>query len=141
MNMAQEESFGIVPLCKVSGQWEVLLIQHAHSKYWGFPKGHAEPGEGPYQSAIRELKEETNLEVVRLLAPEPLTEQYRFMHDKRPIFKRVFYYVAEVAGTVILQAQEVQASVWVPFPLALEKVTHLEGRVILTEVAKILATL
>jgi 8-oxo-dGTP pyrophosphatase MutT (NUDIX family) len=139
--MTQEESFGIVPLSKTSGQWEVLLIQHAHSKYWGFPKGHAEPGENPYQSALRELKEETNLDVARLLSKEPLTESYRFMHERRPVFKRVFYYVAEVSGTVRLQTQEVQASVWVPFPSALEKITHLEGRLILTEVAKILANL
>jgi len=138
MASRKEESFGIIPLRKVGDGWEVFLIQHTRSRYWGFPKGHGEVGESAEQAAIRELKEETNLEVVRYLQEEPLEEQYSFRADGRQVFKKVFYYVAEVDGQVILQKDEVQNGIWVPFSDALDKVTHVEGKTILVQVGKIL---
>jgi len=134
----QDESFGIIPLSRKSGKWEVFLIQHRRGRYWGFPKGHAEPGETPQESAFRELKEETNLRVVRYLQSEPLLEQYYFMVEGRRVFKRVHYFIAEVEGTVRLQEQEIQNGVWVPFFEGIEKVTHSEGKAILSQVEKIL---
>ena len=139
--MKKEESFGIIPLRKENGQWEVFLIQLRHGRYWGFPKGHPEEGEMPKETALRELKEETNLDLVRYLQEAPLNEQYQFTLERRRIFKRVQYYVAEVSGTVILQQKEVQKGIWVPFPQSIDKVTHPEGKSILVEVEKILASL
>ena len=135
----KEESFGIIPLRRVSDGWEVFLIQHTRSRYWGFPKGHGEEGESPEEAAIRELKEETNLDVVRYLQQTPLEEQYSFRVDGRQVFKKVFYYVAEVAGEVILQKDEVQNGMWVSFTEGLEKVTHVEGKTILAQVGKMLS--
>ncbi len=137
----QEISFGIIPLRKSSGTWEVFLIQHAKSRYWGFPKGHGETGETPQEAALRELKEETNLEVTYYLQKEPLEEQYCFRIEGRQVFKKVSYYVAEVTGEVILQANEVQNGMWVKFSEAMDKVTHSEGKAILTQVEKILEKL
>ena len=135
----KEESFGIIPLRrKGADEWEVFLIQHTRSRYWGFPKGHGEEGESPEEAAIRELKEETNLDVVRYLQEEPLEEQYSFRADGRQIVKKVFYYIAEVDGVVILQKDEVQNGMWVPFSEALDKVTHVEGKTILVQVGKVL---
>lgn len=136
--MRQDESFGVIPLRKEKGHWEVFLIQHNRSGYWGFPKGHAEEGETAQEAAFRELKEETNLELVRLLEKEPLMEQYTFMMDGIRVFKRVFYFIAEVGGTIALQSQEIHDGRWIPLPDALNQVTHQEGRSILTQVEKIL---
>ncbi len=110
----KDESFGVIPLSRERGRWEVFLIQHRRGRYWGFPKGHAEEGETPQEAAFRELKEETNLEFVRYLQTEPLLEQYHFMAEGRRIFKQVLYYIAEVQGTVKLQEQEIQNGIWVP---------------------------
>jgi 8-oxo-dGTP pyrophosphatase MutT (NUDIX family) len=134
----KEESFGVIPLSKASGQWEVFLIQHNRGRYWGFPKGHAEANETPEQAAFRELKEETNLDFIRYLQEKPLMEQYYFMKEGRRVFKRVVYYIAEVGGTVELQKEEIQSGIWVAFPEVLNKVTHSEGRAILLQVEKIL---
>jgi len=134
----KDESFGVIPLSKARGRWEVFLIQHTRGRYWGFPKGHAEPNETPEQAAFRELKEETNLDFIRYLQNEPLMEQYYFMKEGQRVFKRVFYFIAEVGGTVALQKEEIQDGIWVPFPEALEKVTHAEGKTILSQVEKIL---
>jgi 8-oxo-dGTP pyrophosphatase MutT (NUDIX family) len=138
MKQRQEESFGIIPLSKKEGQWHVFLIQHRAGRYWGFPKGHAEPNETPLQAALRELKEETSLECITLMRETPLEEQYYFQVEGKRIFKRVAYFVAEVSGEVVLQKEEINDGIWVPFPEAIDKVTHLEGKSILTEVRKML---
>lgn len=136
--MRQDESFGVIPLSKAKGHWEVFLIQHNRSGYWGFPKGHAESNETPQEAAFRELKEETNLELVRLLEKEPLMEQYTFMMDGRRVFKRVFYFIAEVDGKIELQKKEIHDGKWVPLPEALTQVTHQEGKTLLAQVEKLL---
>ena len=136
--MRQEESFGVVPLSQKRGQWEVFLIQHKGGRYWGFPKGHSEGRETPQQAAFRELKEEKNLDIVRCIQEKPLVEQYQFLIEGKRIFKRVFYFIAEVSGEIQLQQEEIQDGIWLPFPEALEKVTHSEGKAILAQAAKIL---
>jgi 8-oxo-dGTP pyrophosphatase MutT (NUDIX family) len=136
--MKREESFGVIPLSKARGRWEVFLIQHHRGGYWGFPKGHAEKGESPEQAAFRELKEETNLDFVRYLRDQPFTEQYQFTLDGKRVAKTVTYFVAEVEGTIELQKGEIQNGMWVPFPEAFHRVTHAEGKSILSQVEKIL---
>jgi bis(5'-nucleosidyl)-tetraphosphatase len=130
----QDESFGVIPLSNQTGRWEVFLIQHKRGRYWGFPKGHSEGKESPQEAALRELKEETNLDVVRWLQPKPLMEQYQFLIEGKRVFKRVFYFVAEVSGTVKLQEAEIQDGIWLPLAEALEKVTHSEGKAILSQI-------
>lgn len=60
--MKREVSYGIVPLRYMEGGWQILLIRH-HAGHWTFPKGHADRGESPQQTAERELREETGLAV------------------------------------------------------------------------------
>ena len=137
----QDQSYGVIPLSYRENHWEVFLIQHFHGRYWGFPKGHPEAGETPQQAACRELKEETNLDVVRYLQTDPLLEQYQFMVEKNRIFKRVCYFVAEVSGEIILQKKEIANGIWLPIAKAFEQLTHPEGKAILSEVEKILSKL
>lgn len=134
--MQKDESFGVIPLSKTKGFWEVFLIQHNRSGYWGFPKGHAEPDETPHEAAFRELKEETNLELISLIKNEPLKEQYTFILDRRRVFKQVFYFIAEVGGEILLQKDEIHDGGWFPFHEAIARVTHQEGKALLVQVEK-----
>jgi putative (di)nucleoside polyphosphate hydrolase len=46
--------------------------EHVANGYaWQMPQGGIDPGEDPYQAALRELYEETNVRTVRLLAEAP----------------------------------------------------------------------
>lgn len=137
----QDESFGMIPLVKRQGRWEVFLIQHRRGGYWGFPKGHKEPNETPFEAAARELKEETNLVCIRLLHQVPLEEKYSFHLEGKRVDKRVLYFIAEVEGEVCLQPEEINAGQWFALPEAMDRLTHAEGRVILTEVSQILPKL
>ena len=75
--MKQEKSCGCIVLDKRT----VLLIKH-NSGHWDFPKGHVEGEESEVETAIREVKEETGLDIeaVRLIAV-----QDRNKHNK-PVY-------------------------------------------------------
>jgi 8-oxo-dGTP pyrophosphatase MutT (NUDIX family) len=124
----EEESFGIIPLKQEDGQWKVLLIMHRGGRHWAFPKGHGDPGETPLQSAHRELKEETGLEVEKLLQEEPLIEKYQFYRKKEVVVKTVQYFPAIVFGTLKLQAEEIRAAKWVPLKDAVQFLTFSEAK-------------
>ena len=49
--------------CVFNRKGEVLLQRRADSNKWGFPGGAIELGETPQMAAVRELKEETGLDV------------------------------------------------------------------------------
>ena len=51
MKPFQEQVYGIIPLRKHKGHWQVLLVLHIKGNYWGFPKGHHDPGETPKETA------------------------------------------------------------------------------------------
>ena len=51
--------------------------EHVSNGYaWQMPQGGIDPGEDPYQAAMRELYEETNVRTVRLLGEAP--DWYRY---------------------------------------------------------------
>ena len=137
--MLKVESFGIIPFKQEGGaEWKVLLILHSKGRHWGFPKGKPNPNETPKESAQRELKEETGLEIDRFLADESIRETYQFVHQKRPIFKTVCYFPAIVKGVVALQVEEVREAKWVTVPEALSLLTFYEARQILLQCQKLL---
>lgn len=119
-----EHSYGIVPLSWREGQWKVLLIQHSHAKYWGLPKGHAEKDETPLQTAIRELFEETHLNIVRFFSESTLDEHYHYTVQHQLVHKKVVFFVAEVEGELQLQEEEVSGAQWLSFNEALLKLTY-----------------
>jgi 8-oxo-dGTP pyrophosphatase MutT (NUDIX family) len=134
--MRKDESFGVVPLRKGPRGYEAFLIQHRRSSYWGLPKGHKEEGETPFETACRELKEETNLDFDELIYEEPLVEEYQFTADGKPVLKRVFYFIALVKGDVFLQPEEIKDGLWLPIEQAVEKLTHSEAKSILSQAIK-----
>lgn len=139
MHFKFSDSSGIVPLSKIDGEWEVFLINHREfEQYWGCPKGHLEPNENPELAARRELKEETGLEVKRLLQKEPLLEEFYWFKNNQCLLKRILFYVAEVEGNVDLQADEIAGGQWFSLPQAIQKVAHPEGKETLKQVQEIL---
>ena len=61
--MTYEKSCGGIFYRKFHGNTEILLIKHIKSGYWSFPKGHVENGETEEETAKREIKEETGIDV------------------------------------------------------------------------------
>ncbi len=120
--MLLQTSYGIIPLQKKDDRWIVLLIQHVGG-HWAFPKGHPEENETPQQTAERELAEETGLSIVRFMPVPSMKEHYQFLHENSLVDKTVVYFLAEVAGKVVLQEREIAQCKWVPVEKASQYVT------------------
>ena len=115
-------SYGIIPLREVGNQRQLLLVKHK-AGHWALPKGHPEEGESPKQTALRELKEETNLSIKAFLECEPLVEHYSFMHKGEHVEKTVIYYIALVNGDLLLQEEEIAEAQWFTFDQAYKMAT------------------
>lgn len=89
--MNHEKSCGAIVYRKRHGNTEILLIKHVRSGCWSFPKGHMEPGENEMQTAIREIKEETNIDVS---IDDPSFRQVVVFNPRRDITKEVVYFLA-----------------------------------------------
>lgn len=73
-----------------------LLLSHPTNARWSntysFPKGHIEENESQIEAAIRELKEETSIEITedRIIDKEPIVVQYNDRKGK--IYKEVYLF-------------------------------------------------
>lgn len=81
---------------------------------WTLPKGTPDPGETIEETALREVGEETGLEV-RIVAPLPSIE-YAFVQDGTRIRKTVHYFLMEpTGGDLSRHDAEFERVRWVPF--------------------------
>ena len=105
--MKKEKSCGAVI---INDNKEVLLLKQTKGHY-GFPKGHVEPGETEVETAIREIKEETNIDVV-------IDETKRYVityQSAEDVIKDVIYFLAKPTSyELIPQEAEVTEILWVP---------------------------
>lgn len=81
---------------------------------WTLPKGTPDPGETTEQTAIREVREETGLDV-RILGSLPSIE-YNFVQHGTRIHKTVHYFLmAPTGGSLEGHDHEFERVRWVPF--------------------------
>jgi len=109
--MKREKSCGAVVYRYNNDVLELLLIRHRFGGHWSFPKGHVEEGENEFQTALREVKEETNLSI-RLR--EGFRESVEYF-PKPYIKKQVVYFLGLSLGdTPKRQEEEISELRWVP---------------------------
>jgi 8-oxo-dGTP pyrophosphatase MutT (NUDIX family) len=81
---------------------------------WTLPKGTPDPGETLEETAVREVTEETGLEV-RIVEPLSAIE-YAFVQDSSRIRKTVHYFLmVPTGGDLSLHDREFERVRWVPF--------------------------
>ena len=114
-NMLHEKSCGAIVYRKYHGNTEILLIKHINSGHWSFPKGHVEAGETEVQTAMREIKEETDIDVII----DPTFRETVTYSPKKDTMKVVVYFLAR-ARNVDFHAQEDEIAEikWVEIGLA-----------------------
>lgn len=118
--MKQEKSCG----CIVFDGEKILLVKQTQG-HWGIPKGHVEENETEYETAIREVKEETNIDV-EIEGESRYTENY--VTDKG-VQKEVVYFIAKkIGGSVAAQEAEIKEIEWLNPKDALERVTYDDTR-------------
>lgn len=127
--MKKEKSCG----CIVMHKDKVLLVKH-NKGHWDFPKGHMEQGETEKQTAVREVKEETNMDV-EIISDQKYRANY-IIEDKQ-IDKEVIYFIAKPLSLEI-KPQEAEVSIveWVKIDDAVEKITYPTSKNIMKQVKK-----
>lgn len=86
----RETSAGGVVFRRDGTRTLVLLIRDRH-RNWGFPKGHVERGEQPAEAAVREVREETGLANLDVVAPLD-TIEWTFRFRGRRIHKTCHFF-------------------------------------------------
>ena len=120
----QERSAGGVV---VRGEQAIVIVPTRRGaqgqKVLALPKGHVDPGETPDQTALREVREETGVEVEMV---EKLGDvRYFYQRSGRRIFKRVTFYLFEyLGGSLDDHDDEVEQARWMPLEEAVEALSY-----------------
>ena len=131
--MKTETSCGAVVFTRTAGDVRFVIIR-SKTGCFGFPKGHIEPGESEQQTAMREIKEETGLDVT-LIDGFRTTEAYVWTRaDGTKIDKHVVYFLAECRGqTPVPQETEIADIALLRYDEAMPVFQFDSSRRILTE--------
>ncbi len=132
--MRLEKSCGAV-IYKYSGTGRLYLIEHTLAGHTSLPKGHVETDETELQTAEREIREETNLEVA-------IDSRFRFNTHyitRKGLDKELVIFVAEpLTEDLVPQATEVAGFEWLPLAEALSTLEYDAHREALKQAAEYL---
>ena len=119
--MSYEKSCGAVVFRKYHGNIELLLIKHVVGGHWSFPKGHVEAGETEEQTALREIKEETGIDVDLITTFREVVSY----SPKRDTTKDVIYFLGKAKTFQYTpQEEEIAQIKWVEINLAHSFLTY-----------------
>jgi len=144
--MEIDRSWGAVV---VDNEQRFLLVQHSSGQHWSHPKGHSNPGETPFETAIREIREEGDVDVA-LMDGFQMREAWNLPDGRR---KEVVYYLGRKTGSTgksrmgggelrtaaaareggnrLSDGEEILGRVWLPYHEALERLTYESGKRVL----------
>ena len=131
--MKHEKSCGTITI----HDGKVLLIKQNRG-YIGFPKGHVEQGESEIEAAVRETKEETNIDVI-------VNEKYKYMINYNVndhINKDVIFYLAKPTSfEAIKQDVEIAEVMWVDVDKVMDLLSYDDTKEIFVQVLNDLGNL
>lgn len=128
--MLHEKSCGAIVYRRFHGNIEILLIKHINSGHWSFPKGHVEGDETELETARREIKEETGLDVI---LDQTFRETVSYS-PKRDTQKIVVYFLALARNHAFVpQAEEIAEIRWVDIVRATQMLTYENDKTIVNK--------
>lgn len=123
--MKHEKSCGAIVYYKGENNTELLLIKNRYGGHWSFPKGHVEGDETEIETALREVKEETGLDI-------ELQEHFRQTVEYSPkpnVRKQVVYFLGEShTREYKRQDEEISRIIWTDIHKAYHMVTFKNDR-------------
>ena len=124
--MQKEKSCGAIIYNKNK---EVLIVKH-NAGHWDFPKGHVEENETEIQTAIREVKEETDIDIT-------IYKEYRYeihYNPKENVGKTVVFFLANnVNNNAKKQDEEIANIGWFKYDEALNILTYDDAKKLLKQ--------
>ncbi|HEX3016331.1 MAG TPA: NUDIX domain-containing protein [Caproicibacter sp.] len=101
--MKYEISCGAVVFTQQGGKTQYVIIKSTEG-YYGFPKGHIESGESEEETALREIREETGLNV-NIISGFRVVDEHP-IPNKPDVMKRIIYFLAEFNNQIIKYHKE-----------------------------------
>ena len=126
--MKKEKSCGAV-IYKIDNNNRIsFLIVKQKTGNYGFPKGHVEEGETEEETAIREIKEETNVDA-------KVDTNFRMVSTYSPargVIKDVIYFIATpISDELVAQPEEIELVMWCDYYTARKTVNFRQNKIIL----------
>ncbi|MEU2349267.1 NUDIX domain-containing protein [Modestobacter sp. NPDC049651] len=112
------------------GELMTALVHRPRYDDWSLPKGKLDDGEHPLSAAVREVDEETGLQVV----VGRRSVQTRYPTRQGP--KRVDYWVMQAVGGSFTPNDEVDELRWLPLEAASALVTHEHDRAVIGDLGR-----
>ena len=128
------KSCGFVVFKEIEGEMHYLIIR-AWNGECSFPKGYVENNESEYETATRELKEETNIEV-RMITGFRQQIEYQFPNRENVIKQSVYFLGEWIGNDIKCQETEVLEAKFVTYQDAMELLTFEETKGVLKEAHK-----
>ena len=132
IGVEKEKSCGAV-IYKYMGDRLVFLLAEMNHGHTSLVKGHVKDGESEIMTAYREIKEETNLEVVidndfrQIISYPPYKSNPDIIKDV------IFFLATPVKGRMKQQKEEVDALIWCSYKKAQKMLTHEGDRGVLNK--------
>lgn len=125
--MRKEKSCGAVIYKYIDNELFILLLKH-NLGHWSFAKGHVEDSETEQETAIREIKEETNLDVT-------INSDFRYVitySSYEGVIKDVVYFLATTnSDNIKAQQSEISEIKWFKYEDAISMITYEDDRKVL----------
>ena len=136
----QETSAGGIVVRREGERLLYLLIRDSYDN-WGFPKGHVEDGERPEDAALREVREETGLDALRLRGAIHTVDWY-FRFRGRLVHKVCHFYLMDTdrANTAPQASEGITACRWEAYEDAEELIAYENARDVLRRARDLLAS-
>lgn len=124
--MEKEKSCGVVIY---NDKKEVLVLKHRSGNHYDFCKGHIEDNETEIQCALREVKEETGLDVFI----RPGFKVYTHYVINYQSYKTVCWFTGEKHNDLSIQISEISEYRWLNYEQALNTITYETSKNVLRE--------
>ena len=119
--MVWEKSCGALVVRREEDKYFVLMIRHKAKGNRSFPKGHVEQGETEYETALREVMEETSSRIA-IVSDFRSTVQYS---PAPGVMKEVVYFLAFTTNADSRPREgEIAEVEWIPLEQAEECLAH-----------------
>jgi len=136
----QVSSGGVIYRKAKGNDVEIALVAVKEGRVWSLPKGIVEKGEEDWETALREVREETGLSGKIMDKIGDISYWYYVRDDNTKRRKTVHFYLIEyVSGSTSDHNWEVVAAEWFPIDAALNRLSYKGDREIVGKAKEMLS--
>ena len=131
-NLEIEKCAGAIVYKKVGNIYEFLIARGTNGGNFGYPKGHIEANEYEHMTAIREVKEETNIDI-EILYKYNFRRTIKYAINKNTLKEVVLFIAVALNDDIKVDGKEIGTAMWLNYKDILKTLTYVHQRTILKQ--------